>query len=138
MQPEPSTVSQKAPTESNHEDERPLDQHGLRDDDAAVTLSSADDAGTDAASAEQIAADAALAASLQQGDEPPQATRRVSRKSTPSPPSGLNRITEYEKASTPPVRKREGPAFEVLKKHRSPNDKRSVIQELPNGPFCKP
>ncbi|KAK3709505.1 hypothetical protein LTR37_010878 [Vermiconidia calcicola] len=109
-----------------------LNQHGLRDDDAAVLLSSADDAGTEAGSAEQVAADAALAASLQQGDEPPQATRRVSRKSTPSPPSGLNRITEYEKASTPPVRKREGPAFEVLKKHRSPNDKRSVIQELPN------
>ena len=53
-------------------------------------------------------------------------------KSTPSPP-GRNRITEYEQAATPPVRKREGPAFEVIKKSRSPNDKRSPIQELPNG-----
>ena len=45
------------------------------------------------------------------------------------------RIEEYEKASTPPVagRRREGPAFEVIKKQRAPGDKRSPIAELPNG-----
>ena len=140
MQPEPSTVSQKEITESTEpQSPHASDQHGLRDNDETVSLSPADDAGADSTtsiSAEQIAADAALAASLESGrDGATQAARRLSPKSTPSPPAGYNRITEYEKASTPPMRKREGPGFEVVKKYRSPSDNRSPIQELPNGQF---
>lgn len=59
--------------------------------------------------------------------------RRVNPRDTPSPQGRSNRITEYEQASTPPVRKREGPGFEVIKRQRSPDDLRSPIQELPNG-----
>lgn len=82
---------------------------------------------------EQLALDAALAASLEESaDYEPYASRRLSPRSTPSPPA-RNRITEYEKASTPPVRRREGPAFDVIKKPRVPGDKRSPIAELPNG-----
>lgn len=93
-------------------------------------------------SSEQIAADAAFAASLQEqlGDVRVDARRRLSAEavpqkacSTPSPPGGGVRITEYENASTPPVKKRQGPEFEVIKKTRSPGDQRSAIQELPDG-----
>jgi hypothetical protein len=135
MQPEPSAVSQKELTEStNPEPHAPSAQHGLREHDATDSLSSAPDADTWATTPERIAADAALAASLQEGQrESASVSRRLSPKGTPSPPAGHNRITEYEKASTPPIRKREGPEFEVIKKYRSPSDKRSPIQELPNG-----
>jgi hypothetical protein len=79
---------------------------------------------------EQSVLDAALAASLRE-------SRHGSRLNTPPPgtpsPPAYNRIAEYEKCSTPPVRKREGPAFEVIKTTRSPSDTRSPIQELPNG-----
>ena len=137
MQPEPSAVSQKEPTESTKPETNTSHQHGRYENDAAVSLSPAAVAGTwttTSTAPEQVAADAAFATSLQTGgDETVQEFRRLSPKSTPSPPPGYNRIVEYEKASTPPIRKREGPAFEVIKKYRSPGDKRSPIQELPNG-----
>ena len=135
MQSEPSTVSQNDSTDSNHEAYDSA-HHGRHEHDATVDLSP-DDSGaeqTTTTSAEQIAADADFATSLQEGrDVLARADLRSSPQSTPSPPSGFNRITQYEKASTPPVRKKEGPGFEVIKKHRSPSDKTSVIQELPNG-----
>lgn len=141
MQPESSAVSEQADTESYTQQPAQSSQHGLRDHDPRVSLSSAGnaDAGTTTAatSADQLALDAALAASLQEsagsGAQSNQ-DRGLSSRNTPSPPA-RNRIAEYEKASTPPVRKREGPAFEVIKKQRSPNDKRSPILELPNGEF---
>ncbi|KAH9827954.1 f-box/wd-repeat protein pof10 [Teratosphaeria destructans] len=85
---------------------------------------------------EQMACDAALAASLQEST-PEKASHGRGLKAlpalnTPSPPPAVNRITEYEKGASTPPRKKEGPAFEVLKKIRSPNDKRSPIQDLPN------
>lgn len=83
-------------------------------------------------SSDQLALDAALAASLQDGGNTQ--NRRLNKRETPSPPAG-NRIAEYEKSSTPPVKKKEGPAFEIIKKHRSPNDKSSPIQDLPNGQY---
>ncbi|KAK5165155.1 uncharacterized protein LTR77_009253 [Saxophila tyrrhenica] len=139
MQPEPSAVLPK-PTESSNDDDTTIPtQHG-REHNAAVPATPADDvgagSGTPALSAEeQIAADAALAASLQDGGGRAETARRLSPDRTPSPPSnsiGYNRITEYENASTPPVRKKEGPGFEVLKKARSPSDTRSPVLELPN------
>ena len=134
MQSEPSAVIPKESTESTPESQTPPTQHGLRDDDAAPSLSSASDAETGTTPTEQIARDAAVAASLQDGlVEAAPVSRRLSPKGTPSPPAGRNRITEYEKASTPPIRKRDGPGFEVIKTSRSPGDKSSPIQELPNG-----
>lgn len=141
MQPESTRVSEQASTENTSEAPLSSFQHGLHTNhEPAVSLSdAADRAGSNRASAvtseEQLALDAALAASLQDPADVParaSANRGLSSRNTPSPPA-RNRITEYEQASTPPVRKREGPGFEVIKKHRSPNDKRSPIQELPNG-----
>lgn len=151
MQPESSEVSQIANPDQNSSEQAPSTQHGLQrsQDDEAGPLSSEPPAGESAAeptvpteSNDQIAADAAFAASLQEqlGDVRTDTRRRLNATSTPkknsqtpSPPSGGVRITEYENASTPPVRKRQGPEFEVIKKTRSPGDKRSAIQELPNG-----
>ena len=140
MLPEAPAVSPPATTEDNPTEQTNPRQHGLPPHESAVALSSANEhdaetGSTTTSSDEQLALDAALAASLQ--EEPPAAAdtrpeRRVSPHHSPSPP-GRNRITEYEQAATPPVRRREGPAFEVLKKPRSPNDKRSPIQDLPNG-----
>lgn len=134
MQPEPSAITPSATTESPTAQNDDSRKHGLPAHEPPDSLSPADDAGagTTIPSEDQLALDAALAASLQESTEKPRSGRRLSPPSTPSPPA-LNRITEYEKASTPPVRKREGPAFEVIKKQRSPSDKRSPIQELPNG-----
>ena len=139
MQPEPSAVSPTEPTERSTPKHPHIPaQYGLREnDDTAISLSSADDGAateTTATPAERLAADAAFAASLQElGDGRAEVSRRLSPLSTPSPPAGRNRITEYEKTSTPPIKKREGPGFEVIKKYRSPSDKRSPVQELPNG-----
>jgi len=138
MQPRPSTIYQEQTTNSTSLDE-PLDpaQYGSQDSHGGVSLRSADDAGAEtrtAASVEQISADAALAASLQDAhDAPIQSSGRLSTRSTSSPPSGRDRVTEYEQASTPPVKKKHGPAFEVIKSYRSPHDRSSPIQELPNG-----
>lgn len=104
-------------------------QHGIHDGDPAAPLHRAE-AGQDDC-AEQSALDAAIAASLQDSSEEGRGLRTRAR-NTPSPPA-YHRITEYEQASTPPVRKREGPGFEVIQKPRNPSDKRSPIQDLPNG-----
>ncbi|EMC92003.1 hypothetical protein BAUCODRAFT_160611 [Baudoinia panamericana UAMH 10762] len=119
----------------NRENDR---QHGLRPIEPSASLSPADNTGAGLATPsadEQLALDEALARSLQDADKPRAGSGvSLSPQRTPSPPSAVyNRITEYEKASTPPRNKsREGPAFRVVKKQRSPNDERSPIQELPN------
>ena len=138
MQPRPSTIYQEHTTNSTIVDEpRDPAQYGSQDSNGGVSLRSADDAEAEtgaAASAEQISADAALAAYLQDAhDAPIQSSGRLSTRSTSSPPSGRDRVSEYEQASTPPIKKKHGPAFEVIKSHRSPHDKSSPIQELPNG-----
>lgn len=101
---------------------------------------------------EQLARDAAFAASLQQSEEQRvsaasegQQSRNQKQRTTPSPPplpATPNRIAEYENASmgTTPFSqragaRREGPGFEVIKKVRSPGDKRAPVLELPNGMF---
>ena len=147
MQPELPTASTPAPPVAPQETAASPTQHGLPDlDTAGVSLPSfspthaEDGAGT---SAEQLAADAAFAASLQEGERPVRHEER--RLSPPSPNESVspkpstplrtakNRIEEYEQAATPPTtKKREGPAFEVIKKQRDPADNRSPIAELPN------
>lgn len=135
MQPESQSLFEQVTTEDTPRAPLSASQHGLHShhEPAVSPPSAADGAGSGhlsaVASAEQLALDAALTASSQEtADE----RWRVSSRNSPSPPA-RNRITEYEQASTPPVRKREGPGFEVIKKYRSPGDKRSAIQELPNG-----
>ncbi|KAK4544850.1 hypothetical protein LTR36_003754 [Oleoguttula mirabilis] len=133
MQPEPFTSTPNTPTESAFEATE-TSQHGLPAHKPPVSRLPASHAGTGEATAseEQRALDAAFAASLREATEQPHLRGRLSPPpGTPSPPA-FNRITEYEQASTPPVRRREGPGFEVIKKPRSPDDKRSPIQELPN------
>ncbi|RMY09560.1 hypothetical protein D0868_04184 [Hortaea werneckii] len=98
---------------------------------------------------EQLARDAAFAASLQQSEQQRvsaasegQQSRNQKQRTTPSPPplpATPNRIAEYENASmaTTPFSqragaRREGPGFEVIKKVRSPGDKRAPVLDLPN------
>lgn len=123
-----NTVAQNSPHAA-----QPTSQHGIHDRDPAASLHRAEDGGSALAEqqTEQQALDAALAASRRDASEDSRGLSSRPR-NTPSPPA-YNRITEYEQASTPPVRKREGPGFEIIKKPRNPSDKRSPIQELPNG-----
>jgi hypothetical protein len=137
MQSESQALSTIAATEESPQTQQPTSQHGIHDHDgrSAGSLYPADDAGAETpTSAEQLAIDAALAASLQDTPATPNAEgRRLNARNTPSPPA-YNRIVEYEQAAVPSARKKdEGPVFEVVKKVRSPNDKRSPIQDLPNG-----
>ena len=147
MQPESPAASTPDSTEpASPHTAASSTQHGVPDHDIGGVshsgLSSSGNEDTARTPAEQLAADAALAASLQEGynarpDErrlsPPMPVETISPKpSTPLRPA-KNRIEEYEQASTPPLaRKREGPAFEVIKKQRDPEDNRSPIAELPN------
>lgn len=142
MQPEPSTESPTKSKEHTQQEETPTTtQHGLYErDQPGDAPHQSDVAATDAHSGltrdEQLAADAAFAASLQEerrsSPERRVETGRVSAKHKPSPPS-RNRIAEYEEASTTRTKRREPPGFEVIKKPRNPEDKRSAIQEMPNG-----
>lgn len=120
----PTTAAQNSPRNP-----QTTSQHGIHNSDPAASLHRAEDGNSNIT--EQFALDAAVAASLQDSSEESRRLR-FSARNTPSPPA-YNRITEYEQASTPPVRKREGPGFEVIRKPRNPGDKRSPIQELPNG-----
>lgn len=139
MQSEPSAIFENEITEQSTPNEtRTSTQHGLQNIEETGSLSPAGSAGsgtTTSASTDRVAADAAFAASLQGGWEVlAQSGRRLSPQSTPSPPVGRNRVAEYEQASTtPPTKKKSGLGFDVIKKYRSPGDKRSPIQELPNG-----
>ncbi|KAI7098908.1 hypothetical protein KC352_g38315, partial [Hortaea werneckii] len=101
---------------------------------------------------DQLARDAAFAASLQESEQQrvsaardeqqQQQSRNQKQRTTPSPPPPLpatpNRIAEYENAAmaTPFSQRagarREGPGFEVIKKVRSPGDKRAPVLDLPN------
>jgi hypothetical protein len=137
MQSESQAHSTTAVTENSPHSPGPTSQHGVHHRDGQIPGSSpsADDAASKTSvSAEQQALDSAIAASLQDTvASTPAKDRRLNRHNTPSPPA-YNRIVEYEQAAVPSARKKdEGPVFEVVKKTRSPNDKRSPIQDLPNG-----
>lgn len=148
MQPELPTDSTPATQLAPFETATTSTQHGLQQhrDTAGVPLpplSTPSIEGGVGTSVEQLAADAAFAASLQDGgrDSRPEQRRlsppTPSDSTSPKPSTPLrtprNRIEEYEQASTPPLtKKREGPAFEVIRKQRDPEDNRSPIAELPN------
>ncbi|RMY41064.1 hypothetical protein D0866_00850 [Hortaea werneckii] len=117
---------------------------------ATTTTGRGDGKTTSSDPSEQLARDAAFAASLQQSEQQRvsaasegQQSRNQTQRTTPSPPplpATPNRIAEYESASmaTPFSQRagarREGPGFEVIKKVRSPGDKRAPVLELPNAP----
>ena len=137
MQPESPTI----PTEELHPEPSSATttpaQYGRHDHDATAHRLPADDASQPDAVEEQVSADATIAAELaeRRNASPERATSRLSSQNSdsPAPPAGRNRVTEYENASTPPVRKRRGPGIEVISTRRNIGDKRSPIQELPNG-----
>lgn len=142
MQSESQALSTTAVTENTPRTPTSTSQHGIHDYDGSPegNPSPTDDVGAESPiSAEQLALDAALAASLQDiGAAASSENRGLNIRDTPSPPA-YNRIVEYEQAATPSARKKdEGPVFEVVKKARSPNDKRSPIQDLPNGKLGVP
>ncbi|KAK5117383.1 hypothetical protein LTR62_006001 [Meristemomyces frigidus] len=138
MQPQSSQITPTLTTTEPPASTINTRQHGRPEDEYSAALSPADHvSGAEGvqSSDEQSSLDAALARSLHEA-EVQQKSRSVSRlssaRSTPSPPAPVNRITEYEQAATPPVKRRGGPAFEVIKRPRSPGDIRSPIQDLPN------
>lgn len=148
MQPEFSAASTplSGPSASPEEAKQPT-QHGLHDQSpGGFFLPSLDTPSAENGAetpADQVAIDAAFAASLQERDRvsrseerrlsPPTLSSSISPKPSTPLRNARNRIEEYEQASTPPVgKKREGPAFEVIKKQREPGDNRSPIAELPN------
>lgn len=132
MQPETSAFPETSIANST-ETQQTSSQHGLQHHTHELSLSSADDAGTAGRDEAQFARNAALAASLQENSSSRTINDRgLSGRKSVSPPA-RNRVEEYEKAATPPIKKREGPVFEVIKKPRNPGDKRSPVQDLPNG-----
>jgi hypothetical protein len=139
MQPEPPATNPNATTTTNTKTTDLSRKHGISAHEHGHTLPADDNAEPgekSPAGVDQLALDEALARSLQESAERPRPDSRLRGSpplSSPSPPTAINRVTEYEQASTPPARRRDGPTFEVIKKPRSPGDKRSPIQELPNG-----
>nr|POE72415.1 f-box/wd repeat-containing protein pof10 [Quercus suber] len=129
MQSAPSTSSPTGSLETTTTEPLPYRQHGLSTHEEPSAFPSPSGGGQ---TNERIAIDASFAASLSDRGATGGEEHGQRLKSTPSPPLGGSRIAEYENASTPPVRKREGPGFEVIKKPRSAGDKRSPIQDLPN------
>lgn len=136
MQPEPSAASTVTSTQTRSPEDVHHRKHGLhRPDSTTDDMLPADHVikPTAPTQDDQLAFDAAVAASLQEtASRHSSDGAKLKKRGTPSPP-GRNRIAEYEQASTPPVRRREGPGFEVIKRQRSEGDTRSMIQELPNG-----
>ena len=129
MQPEPSQASQNTlSTEVAPEYPATTSQHGLQDRGKQLSLLSHynGDPG------EPAPADAAgeHASRESSRDRDSDAATRLN----PASPSPKDRITEYENALVQTPRKRnQGPAFEVIKSTRKPDDKSCPIAKLPNG-----
>lgn len=144
MHQESPALSKQVATDVSHRADQ-SSQYGLHHHEPPAALPSALGfaAGTASDLPRQLPLDTALAAPLQEESDASRlgTDQGLSKRKTASPPA-RNRIDEYEKASIPAVRKRDLPTFEVIKKQRNPNDKRSPVQDLPNGswnsvPFCR-
>lgn len=132
MQSQYPTTSQNATTEQNTPNLTLTRQYGLSHPDPSVPLLPADDAGASTTTEHNAAHAASLREGLSRSERRRLSSERGTSSSSP-PSSGFNRIAEYENASTPPMRKNKEVGFEVIKKSRSPGDKSSPIQDLPNG-----
>jgi len=129
MQPEPLETLQHLPHATTVTEDSAISQYGLQPDEQSPPpiLHGGGRGGAESPSSDTDALHASVADG---GVARKHATPRLSGPSTPS----RDRITEYERASTPFSKKKpEGPVFEVIKKNRKPGDKRSPIADLPNG-----
>ncbi|KAF2690552.1 hypothetical protein K458DRAFT_483866 [Lentithecium fluviatile CBS 122367] len=129
MQPEPSKASPKqsspqiAPVTSNTSS-----QHGLRDDDQqASPLLRHHEEPSESVPGSGARRDSTRSRSRDHGDADGAAGLN------PTSPSPRNRIADYENALLQSAKKRnEGPAFEVIKSARKPDDRTCSIAKLPN------
>jgi len=133
MQPTPSEHPERTTTDtdSSHEIDQQVVQHGYISDPSATPPLSGDESGgvaiplydTTHSEHSSVAGSPIRLQSLG-GLSPPH---------TPAP-AVRNRVSEYESASSIASRSRnEGPVFQVIKTPRAPGDKRSPIADLPNG-----
>ncbi|KAJ4301565.1 hypothetical protein N0V90_003658 [Kalmusia sp. IMI 367209] len=128
MQPEPLHASQNAPSpEVAPEHPATTSQHGLPDADQQLSLLSHQRGEWRELELAGVArAHASRESSGDRGADAPAGMNTTS-------PSPRNRITEYENALVhTPRRRNQGPAFEVIKSVRKPDDSSCSIAKLPN------
>lgn len=136
MQPEPNEIPQKTSLTSSTQDNHQDSQHGF--DQPAQRLPVQPLAEEGRPEPKLFASD--NASSTSSGSEFDEALeyplRRLSPPSRPHTRSPVNRVAEYEKASTKsPKRRTEGPTFTVVPKGKKSNYDRVAITDFPNGPL---
>ncbi|KAF2494206.1 hypothetical protein BU16DRAFT_583157 [Lophium mytilinum] len=129
MQSGPSNDSQNNFTQEPTQDDQNPSQHGrLPDDDPASPLSLDGERRVPDQPRGEVARDGAAPSHSRDAADPHESARLS--QTSPSPGS---RIEEYENSAAQLIRKKsDGPVFEVIKKARTPDDKRSPITNLPN------
>ena len=138
MQPEPNETPQKISLTSTTQDNHQASQHGF--DQSTQRLPVQPLAEERRPEPRIFASDSA--SSTSSGSEFDEALeyplRRLSPPSRPHNTSPVNRVAEYEKASTKsPKRRTEGPAFTVVLKGKKSTYDRIAITNFPNGPLLK-
>jgi hypothetical protein len=135
MQPEPTDVSQRFPSQNATLDAPNTSQHGHRRGDDLQDSPQphfGEAWGDSELSTGGVARDATFVHQVTNGLTPMEANG-LKNGARPSP-TPRDRITEYENAlANSPRKPSEGPLFEVVKSNRSPDDKSSPIAKLPNG-----
>jgi hypothetical protein len=132
MQPEPSNDSQKHSPPPVAPETTTTSHHGLRDVDQPSMLPHHHEEPRDPTPDGGARRGSTRGNSRDRGDADEAA--RLS----PTTPSPRNRIAEYENALTESTKRRnEGPAFEVIKLAKKPDDRSCAIAKLPNG-TCMP
>ncbi|KAL1593288.1 hypothetical protein SLS60_010896 [Paraconiothyrium brasiliense] len=127
MQPEPSHASQNTLSSELFPEHPTTSQHGLQDRDRQLSLLPHYNGEPGEPASPGTAAEHASRESSRDRDS--DATTGLK----PASPSPKNRITDYENALVQTPRKRnQGPAFEVIKSIRKPDDKTCSIAKLPN------
>ena len=128
MQPEPTSVSQNALSpEVAPETRTPSSQHGLQDAYNPLSLlPHIPEEQREQYFVRTVGQDATRDVGYS-GD-------LESARLSPASPSPRNRVADYENAmAQSPRKKNEGPAFDVIKSVRKPDDKSCPILNLPNG-----
>ena len=134
MQPEPNEIPQKTSLTSTTQDNHSDSQHGF---DQPTQRQPVQPLAEERRSKPKLfASDSASSTSgsdVEEALEYP--LRRLSPPSRPHTRSPVNRVAEYEKASTKlPKRRTEGPAFTVVPKGKKSTYDRVAITHFPNGP----
>ena len=136
MQPEPNEIPQKTSLTSTTQDNLQDSQHGF--DQSMQRLPVQPLAEERRPEPRRLASDSA--SSTSSGSDFDEALeyplRRLSPPSRPHTRSPVNRVEEYEKASTKLSKRRhEGPAFTVVPKGKKSTYDRIAIADFPNGPL---